>query len=60
MEDERRHSSLDDDDPGSQGEITAGSEGDFGGSDEPLGGTEGGIGTGDALDTGLDEEPEED
>ena len=33
MKDEERRSSLDDETPGSQGEVDAGSEGDFGGTD---------------------------
>ena len=57
MNDERERSSLDDDDPGSQGEIEAGSEGDFGGSNEPADATEGGIGTGDAASTDVEEDP---
>jgi len=56
MQHEHHQSSLDDEDPGSQGEIEAGSEGDFGRSDEPVGGTEGGLGTGDTADS----EPDED
>ena len=34
MKDEERRSSLEDETPGSQGEVEAGSEGDFGGTDE--------------------------
>ena len=33
MKDDERRSSLDDETPGSQGEVEAGSEGDFGGTD---------------------------
>ena len=33
MKDEERRSSLEDETPGSQGEVEAGSEGDFGGTD---------------------------
>ena len=33
MNDEERRSSLEDEEPGSQGEVPAGSEGDFGGTD---------------------------
>lgn len=67
MDDERDSSSVDDQAPGSQGEIESGSEGEFGGSDAlPLdaelgaggGGTEGSLGTGDDPDTGVDEEYE--
>jgi hypothetical protein len=33
MKDDERRSSLEDETPGSQGEVEAGSEGDFGGTD---------------------------
>ena len=33
MKDEERRSSLEDETPGSQGEVEAGSEGDFGGTE---------------------------
>jgi hypothetical protein len=56
MNDERERSSLDDDRPGSQGEIEAGSEGDFGGSNEPSEPTEGGLGTGGAAETDVEDD----